>query len=90
MLPNDLAREAGDGVLIAALMLLHVISALDTLEKLLPAEESGEYAVKKREWEAFKKACWAECRAREGKGGWDFEIVLALRFSFISLSWSIF
>ena len=32
-----------------------MISALDILEKFLPAEESGEYAVKKREWEAMKK-----------------------------------
>ena len=48
-----------------ASMLLHMISALDTLEKLLPVEEAGEYAVKKREWEALKKACWAEYRARE-------------------------
>lgn len=46
-------------------MPLQMISALDTLEKLLPAEEAGEYAVKKREWEALKKACWAEYRARE-------------------------
>jgi hypothetical protein len=46
-------------------MLLHMISALDTLEKLIPAEEAGEYAVKKREWEALKKACWAECRAKD-------------------------
>ncbi|MHB1285550.1 MAG: hypothetical protein ACYCYP_03145 [Leptospirales bacterium] len=46
-------------------MLLHMISALDTLEKLIPGEEAGEYAVKKREWEALKKACWAEYRARE-------------------------
>ena len=65
MLPKDLAREGQDGVLIDASMLLHMISALDTLEKLLPAEEAGEYAVKKREWEALKKACWAEYRARE-------------------------
>ncbi len=46
-------------------MLLHMISALDTLEKLIPAEATGEYEVKKREWEALKKACWAEYRARE-------------------------
>ena len=46
-------------------MLLHMISALDTLEKILPAEGSGEYAAKKREWEALKKACWAEYRAKE-------------------------
>ena len=51
--------------MIDASMLLHMISALDTLEKLIPAEESGEYAIKKREWEALKKACWAEYRARE-------------------------
>ena len=37
MLPNDLAREGRDGVLIDASMLLHVISALDTLEKRLHA-----------------------------------------------------
>ncbi len=46
-------------------MLLHMISALDTLEKLIPGEDGGEYAVKKREWEALKKACWDEYRARE-------------------------
>ena len=46
-------------------MLLQMISALDTLEKLIPGEEAGEYAVKKKEWEALKKACWAEYRARE-------------------------
>ena len=51
--------------MIDASMLLHMISALDTLEKILPAEGSGEYAAKKREWEALKKACWAEYRARE-------------------------
>jgi hypothetical protein len=51
--------------MIDASMLLHMISALDTLEKLLPAEDSGEYAVKKREWESLKKACWSEHRARE-------------------------
>jgi len=45
-------------------MLLQMISALDTLEKLIPGEEAGEYAVKKREWEALKKACWAEYRGR--------------------------
>ncbi|MHB1757270.1 MAG: hypothetical protein ACYCT9_07120 [Leptospirillum sp.] len=48
-------------------MLLQMISALDTLEKLVPGEEGGEYAVKKREWEALKKACWTEHRSR-GKG----------------------
>ena len=53
------------GKMIDASMLLHMISALDTLEKLLPVEESGEFAVKKREWEVLKKACWAEYRARE-------------------------
>lgn len=46
-------------------MLLQMISALDTLEKLIPGEETGEYAVKKREWEALKKACWAEYRVME-------------------------
>jgi hypothetical protein len=46
-------------------MLLQMISALDTLEKLIPGEDAGEYAVKKREWEALKKACWAEYRAKE-------------------------
>ena len=51
--------------MIDASMLLHMISALDTLEKLVPGEESGEYAVKKMEWEALKKACWAEYRSRE-------------------------
>ena len=50
-------------------MLLQMISALDTLEKLIPGEEAGEYAAKKMEWEALKKACWAEYRAREkGRG----------------------
>ena len=51
--------------MIDASMLLHMISALDTLEKLLPAEEGGEYAIKKLEWEALKKSCWAEYRAKE-------------------------
>jgi hypothetical protein len=51
--------------MIDASMLLHMISALDTLEKLIPGEEAGEYAVKKMEWEALKKACWAEYRARD-------------------------
>ena len=46
-------------------MLQQMISALDTLEKLIPGEEAGEYAVKKQEWEALKKACWVEYRARE-------------------------
>ena len=46
-------------------MLLHMISALDTLEKLIPGEDAGEYAATKREWDALKKACWAEYRARE-------------------------
>ena len=55
--------------MIDASMLLHMISALDTLEKLIPGEEAGEYAVKKREWEALKKACWAEYRARERSRG---------------------
>lgn len=48
-----------------ASMLLHMISALDTLEKLIPGEEAGEYAVKKRAWEALRKACWAEFRSGE-------------------------
>lgn len=51
--------------MIDASMLLHMISALDTLEKLIPGEEAGEYAAKKMEWKALKKACWAEYRARE-------------------------
>ena len=51
--------------MIDASMLLHMISALDTLEKLIPAEAAGEYETKKREWESLKKACWAEVRARE-------------------------
>ena len=51
--------------MIDASMLLHMISALDTLEKLIPEEEAGEYAAKKKEWEAIKKACWAEYRDRE-------------------------
>ncbi|MHB1285894.1 MAG: hypothetical protein ACYCYP_04900 [Leptospirales bacterium] len=46
-------------------MLLQMISALDTLEKLIPSEEAGEYAAKKREWDSLKKACWAEYRAKE-------------------------
>ena len=46
-------------------MLLQMISALDTLEKLIPGEEAGEYVVKKREWEALKKACWSEYRGKE-------------------------
>jgi hypothetical protein len=53
-------------------MLLHMISALDTLEKLIPGEEAGEYAVKKREWESLKKACWAEYRAKERGRGMGF------------------
>ena len=51
--------------MIDASMLLHMISALDTLEKLIPVEEAGEYAVKKMEWKALKKACWAEYRSRD-------------------------
>ena len=51
--------------MIDASMLLHMISALDTLEKLIPAEAAGEYETKKREWEALKKSCWAEYRAKE-------------------------
>ena len=46
-------------------MLLQMISALDTLEKLVPGEESGEHATKKKEWDSLKKACWAEYRAKE-------------------------
>ena len=46
-------------------MLLQMISALDTLEKIVPGEESGEYAAKKKEWDSLKKACWSEYRARE-------------------------
>ena len=42
-----------------------MISALDTLEKLIPGEEAGEYAAKKKEWESLKKACWSEYRAKE-------------------------
>ena len=50
-------------------MLLQMISALDTLEKLIPGEEAGECSVKKKEWESLKKACWAEYRAKEkGRG----------------------
>ena len=51
--------------MIDASLLLHMISALDTLEKLLPSEEGGEYAAKKREWELLKKACWTEYRCKE-------------------------
>lgn len=51
--------------MIDASMLLHMISALDTLEKLIPAEEAGEFAVKRKEWKSLKKACWAEYKARE-------------------------
>ena len=32
--------------MIDASMLLHMISALETLEKLIPGEEAGEYAAK--------------------------------------------
>ena len=46
-------------------MLLQMIHALDTLEKLVPGEAAGEFAAKKKEWESLKKACWAEYRARE-------------------------
>ena len=56
--------------MIDASMLLHMISALDTLEKLIPAEAAGEYEMKKREWESLKKACWAEVRAREREMGY--------------------
>ena len=34
-------------------MLLQMISALDTLEKLIPAEAAGGYETKKREWDAL-------------------------------------
>ena len=51
--------------MIDASMLLQMIHALDTLEKLVPGEEAGEFAARKREWESLKKACWAEYRARE-------------------------
>lgn len=46
-------------------MLLQMISALDTLEKLIPGEEGGEYAAKKKEWYSLKKDCWSEHRAKE-------------------------
>ena len=46
-------------------MLLQMISALDTLEKLVPGEESGEHAAKKKEWDSLKKACWSEHRSKE-------------------------
>ena len=42
-----------------------MISALDTLEKLVPGEEGGEYAEKKKEWDSLKKACWSEHRVKE-------------------------
>lgn len=32
-------------------MLLHIISALDMLEKLISGEGSVKYAMKKREWD---------------------------------------
>lgn len=48
-----------------ASMLQNMIPALDTLEKLIPAEAAGEYEAKKKEWEALKKACWVEYKARE-------------------------
>ena len=51
--------------MIDASMLLQMIHALDTLEKLVPVEDAGEFAARKREWESLKKACWAEYRARE-------------------------
>ena len=51
--------------MIDASMLLQMIHALDTLEKLIPGEEAGEFAAKKKEWESLKKACWTEYRARE-------------------------
>ena len=55
-------------------MLLHMISALDTLEKLVPGEEAGEYAVKKREWEALKKPAGPNTGPRRGGGpGWECE-----------------
>ena len=46
-------------------MLLQMISALDTLEKLVPGEEGAEHATKKKEWDSLKKACWSEYRAKE-------------------------
>ena len=45
--------------------LLQMISALDTLEKLVLGEESGEHTEKKKEWDSLKKACWSEYRAKE-------------------------
>ena len=51
--------------MIDASMLLQMIDALDTLQKLVPGEEAGKFAAKKKEWESLKKACWAEYRARE-------------------------
>ncbi len=41
-------------------MLLQMISALDTLEKLVPGEAGGEHAAKKKELDDLKKTCWAE------------------------------
>jgi hypothetical protein len=46
-------------------MLLQMISAMDTLEKLVPGEESGEHATKKKGLGCLKKACWAQYRAKE-------------------------
>ena len=51
--------------MIDASMLLHMILALDMLEKLIPGEEAAQCAVKIRDWESLSKGCCAEYRSRE-------------------------
>jgi hypothetical protein len=60
--------------MIDAKMLLHMISALYTLEKLIPGEGSGEYVEKKKEWDSLKKACWAESGQGEETGQGDGDV----------------
>jgi len=56
--------------MIDASMLLHMISALDTLEKILPVEESGEYAVKKWNGKLSKEPDGPN--TGPGRGGWEW------------------
>jgi hypothetical protein len=53
-------------------MLLQMISALDTLEKLIPGEEGGAYAEKKKEWDSLKKPVRTPGKGEEsGQGDGD-------------------
>lgn len=52
-------------MLISGEAILELLKAIETLEKLVPEEEKSEFAKKKQEWEALKKAAWAEYKARE-------------------------